>query len=113
MPTFPWVLVIPRAASPACRTDSRYPVLPFAVGLYLPIHLNAGIMAGGVVRWFFERKKARTEAEEQAKKDTISRSILFTSGMIAGEESSVSFWLCSLSSPWGGCGFPRPLHQAG
>ena len=42
-------------------------------------------MAGGVVRWFFECKKARTEAEEQAKKDTISRGILFTSGMIAGE----------------------------
>ena len=77
----PWVLVIAGAGIALVAQILGIPVLPFAVGLYLPIHLNAGIMAGGVARWFFERKKARTEAE----KDTISRGILFTSGMIAGE----------------------------
>lgn len=81
----PWVLVIAGAGIALVAQILGIPVLPFAVGLYLPIHLNAGIMAGGVVRWFFERKKARTKEEGLAKKDTISRGILFTSGMIAGE----------------------------
>ena len=72
----PWVLVIAGACIALVAQILGIPVLPFAVGLYLPIHLNTGIMAGGVARWFFERKKARTEVEEQAKKDTISRGIL-------------------------------------
>ena len=81
----PWVLVIAGAGIALVAQILGIPVLPFAVGLYLPIHLNAGIMAGGVVRWFFERKKARTKEEGLAKKDTMNRGILFTSGMIAGE----------------------------
>src|SRR6185503_4075179 len=31
--------------------------LPFAVGLYLPIHTSAGIFVGGVVRWLVDRKR--------------------------------------------------------
>ena len=50
------------------------PVLPFAVGLYLPVHLSTGIMAGGIVRYIIEKKKKNKEA-----------GILFASGMIAGE----------------------------
>lgn len=50
------------------------PVLPFAVGLYLPVHLSAGIMVGGLVRFVIEKKKKDVEP-----------GILFASGMIAGE----------------------------
>ena len=53
-----------------------------AIGIYLPIHLNAGIMAGGLVRLAMEKRKY---ASEKAKNDCIQSGILYTSGMIAGE----------------------------
>lgn len=55
------------------------PVLPFAIGTYLPTHITACIMCGGVVRWFFDRKK------DEDKEEQISRGTLFASGLIAGE----------------------------
>jgi len=56
------------------------PVLPFAIGVYLPVQLNACIMIGGIIRLFFDRMK-----ESDEKKEKINNGILFCSGMIAGE----------------------------
>lgn len=56
------------------------PVLPFAIGVYLPVQLNACIMVGGLIRLFFDRMK-----ESERKKSVISNGVLFCSGMIAGE----------------------------
>ncbi|MBE6612569.1 MAG: oligopeptide transporter, OPT family, partial [Ruminococcaceae bacterium] len=56
------------------------PVLPFAIGVYLPVQLNACIMVGGIIRLFFDRMK-----ESDKKKETINDGVLFCSGMIAGE----------------------------
>ena len=55
--------------------------MPFAIGLYLPIYLSCGIMVGGVVRLFLDKKK---EAEAK-KKEMISNGTLYCAGMIAGE----------------------------
>ncbi|MBQ8189863.1 MAG: oligopeptide transporter, OPT family [Lachnospiraceae bacterium] len=57
------------------------PVLPFAIGVYLPVQLNACIMVGGLVRLAFDKMKR----EEKEKKEIINDGILFCSGMIAGE----------------------------
>lgn len=57
------------------------PVLPFAIGVYLPVQLNACIMVGGLVRLVVERMKRK----EEEKKQMVSDGILFCSGMIAGE----------------------------
>lgn len=44
----------------------RIPVMPFAIGLYLPIYLNAAIMIGGVVRMFVDgRKNADDKKKEE------------------------------------------------
>lgn len=56
------------------------PVLPFAIGIYLPVQLNACIMVGGLIRLFFDKMK-----ESDKKKGIINDGILFCSGMIAGE----------------------------
>ena len=56
------------------------PVLPFAIGVYLPVQLNACIMVGGIIRLFFDKMK-----NEEKKEKAVNRGILFTSGMIAGE----------------------------
>ncbi len=57
------------------------PVLPFAIGVYLPVHLNACIMVGGLVRLVLDKIKRK----EEEKTAIISDGILFCSGMIAGE----------------------------
>ena len=59
--------------------------LPWALILVGVFSLSAGIMAGGVVRWILERRKAANENEEKEKKACIERGTLFTSGLIAGE----------------------------
>ncbi len=57
------------------------PVLPFAIGVYLPVQLNACIMAGGLVRLAFDKMKRK----EEEKKEIVNDGILYCSGMIAGE----------------------------
>ena len=57
------------------------PVLPFAIGVYLPVQLNACIMAGGLVRLAFDKMKRK----EEEKKQIVNDGILYCSGMIAGE----------------------------
>lgn len=57
------------------------PVLPFAIGVYLPVQLNACIMVGGLIRLAFDKMKR----DEEEKKAIINDGILFCSGMIAGE----------------------------
>ena len=70
----PWNLVISGAFLAVVVEIIGIPVLPFAVGLYLPVHLSAGIMVGGLVRLVIEKKKQDVEG-----------GILFSSGLIAGE----------------------------
>ena len=57
------------------------PVLPFAIGIYLPVQLNACIMVGGLVRLAFDKMNRK----EEEKKNIVNDGILFCSGMIAGE----------------------------
>lgn len=78
----PWPLIFAGASIGLAVEVLGIPILPFAVGLYLPIHLSAGIMVGGLVRLFTERRKKSSEAE---KKEQVDRGILYTSGLIAGE----------------------------
>jgi len=52
--------------------------LSFAVGSYLPIATTAPIFAGGLVRWYVERKTGVAEESE------VGSGTLFSSGLIAG-----------------------------
>ncbi len=56
------------------------PVLPFAIGVYLPVQLNACIMVGGIIRLFYDKIK-----NEKRRNRVTNDGILFCSGMIAGE----------------------------
>ena len=78
----PWNLVFAGAFIGIVVEVLGIPVLPFAVGRYLPIHLSTPMMLGGVVRWIFEKKK---NMSEKAKKDMIENGVLYCSGLIAGE----------------------------
>lgn len=71
----PWTLVFIGVFIAVVVEILGVPVLPVAIGLYLPFSLTACIMLGGIVRFLVNKKDKRT----------VSRGILFSSGMIAGE----------------------------
>ena len=58
------------------------PVLPFAIGLYLPIYLSVPMMLGGLLRWYLEKRKYASEKEMD---NTVQSGVLYSSGLIAGE----------------------------
>ena len=79
----PWPLIFAGAGIAIAVEIIGIPsTFPFAVGLYLPIHLSAGIMFGGVIRLFLENRK---NVSKEVKKEQIDRGVLYTSGLIAGE----------------------------
>ncbi|MBS6212498.1 MAG: oligopeptide transporter, OPT family, partial [Proteus hauseri] len=78
----PWNLVFAGVFIALVVDVLGIPVLPFAVGLYLPIHLSTPMMAGGLVRLFIEKKKGM---DEKKKKNAIDGGVLYCSGLIAGE----------------------------
>ncbi len=74
----PWGLVITGVGIGLAIEVIGIPVLPVAVGLYLPIHLSTPIFIGGLLRaWFDKKGEAGKEAGENG--------VLFGSGLIAGE----------------------------
>lgn len=77
----PWTLVFIGAFIAIVAEIVGVPVLPFAIGVYLPVQLNACIMVGGLVRLAFDKMKKNDEE----KKSIVNDGILFCSGMIAGE----------------------------
>ena len=77
----PWALVFTGVFIAIVVELIGIPVLPFAIGIYLPVQLNACIMVGGIVRLLIEKKKMADEKKEAI----ITDGTLFCSGMIAGE----------------------------
>ena len=77
----PWALVFIGVFIAVVVEVVGIPVLPFAIGVYLPVQLNACIMIGGLVRLALDKLKKN----EEEKKKIVNDGILFCSGMIAGE----------------------------
>ena len=77
----PWALVFIGAFIAVLVEVVGIPVLPFAIGVYLPVQLNACIMVGGLVRLALDKLK-RSKEEKDA---IVNDGVLFCSGMIAGE----------------------------
>lgn len=73
--SLPWTLVFIGVFIAVVVEILGVPVLPVAIGLYLPFSLTACIMLGGILRFLINKKN----------KSAVSRGILFSSGMIAGE----------------------------
>ena len=78
----PWTLVFIGVFIAIAVEVVGIPVLPFAIGVYLPVHLNACIMVGGLLRLAMDKIKGKKSAH---KDEIVNDGILFCSGMIAGE----------------------------
>ncbi|MDD6094257.1 MAG: oligopeptide transporter, OPT family [Clostridia bacterium] len=77
----PWALVFIGVFIAVTVELIGIPVLPFAIGVYLPVQLNACIMVGGVIRLVMDKLKK----DKETKEGIVNDGILFCSGMIAGE----------------------------
>lgn len=76
----PWVLVFIGVFIAIAIELTGIPVLPVAIGLYLPLELSAPIMLGGVLSLIIKKINHSSNADSHS-----SRGILFSSGLIAGE----------------------------
>ena len=78
----PWTLVFIGVFLAIAVEIVGIPVLPFAIGVYLPVQLNACIMVGGLVRLAFDKMNMKDKKKKDA---IINDGVLYCSGMIAGE----------------------------
>lgn len=78
----PWTLVFAGIAFGVMVELMGIPVLPFALGLYLPIYLSGGVVIGGIVRVIVDKKFKKNE--EQMKEHT-EKGLLLASGLVAGD----------------------------
>ena len=78
----PWTLVFVGVFLALGLEILRIPVMPFAIGLYLPIYLNTAIMVGGVVRLFMDGRK---RVDRATRDQQVTDGTLYCAGMIAGE----------------------------
>jgi putative OPT family oligopeptide transporter len=77
MKDIPFTLVIIGVVMGVVLALINIPILPVAIGLYLPLSLSTGIMAGGIVSWVMHKVHSTDEMKE--------RGVLASSGLIAGD----------------------------
>lgn len=78
----PWGLIFVGVALALCFEILRLPVMPIAVGIYLPVQLNACIMVGGLISLLMNRRK---DVSDKVKAAQNNDGTLYCAGMIAGE----------------------------
>ena len=77
-----WDLVGIGAAFSIVIMMFRIPPLPFAVGIYLPLHTMTPVFIGGVIRHMVDARSKRGNEDVDV---TANNGILLGSGLIAGE----------------------------
>lgn len=77
----PWNLVIIGVFVAIMAELVGISILPFAIGLYLPVATSAGIMVGGIIRLIVDKSKKPAALKEEA----TTSGTLFSAGLIAGE----------------------------
>lgn len=77
----PWNLILTGVAISVAVEILQIPVLPVAIGIYLPIHLSLPIFLGSLIKVIIEKRKCDKEIKEK----TETRGMLYCSGLIAGE----------------------------
>lgn len=78
----PWALVFIGIFISVVVQILGLPVLPIAIGIYLPISLSTPIMVGGIIRWVVDKRRYKTD---ESRKNAVQTGVLYSSGMIAGE----------------------------
>ena len=81
----PWMLYLAGAVLALILSLLNVPVLPFALGMFIPLSLNTPLLVGGAISWFVSRKKASDgEQAEELAQARQEKGTLVASGFIAG-----------------------------
>lgn len=75
----PWTLILIGVGIALVASLFKIPVLPFAVGVYLPMSTMAAVFVGGLARWLLTRSQPEEAAERRRE-----RGVLFGSGLVGG-----------------------------
>ena len=78
----PWNLVFIGAMFSVCFELLGVSAVPIAIGIYLPIEIQGGLIMGALVRWLMEHRPGVTEEDRQAEYKNGS---IFSAGLVAGE----------------------------
>jgi len=76
----PWLLYIVGAILALLLNWLKVPCLPFSLGMFIPLQLNAPLLMGGIISWFVSSRSKN----EQVNKERQERGTLLASGFIAG-----------------------------
>ena len=76
----PWMLYIVGAILALLLNWLNVPALPFSLGMFIPLQLNAPLLIGGIVSWFVGSRSKN----EAVNKERTERGTLLASGFIAG-----------------------------
>ncbi len=81
----PWMLYLAGAVLALILALLGVPVLPFALGMFIPLSLNTPLLVGGAISWLVSRKKESDgEEAEQKAQARQEKGTLIASGFIAG-----------------------------
>lgn len=76
----PWLLYGVGAILALLLNFLGVPVLPFALGMFIPLHLNMPLLIGGIVSWFVSSRSKDADLNNAR----MERGTLLASGFIAG-----------------------------
>ena len=76
----PWMLYFCGAALALVLTSIGVPALAFALGMFIPMELNAPLVVGGLVAWYVSTRSK----DDAVNKARLDRGTLIASGFIAG-----------------------------
>lgn len=76
----PWILYFCGAVLALILTFIGVPALPFALGMFIPMELNAPLVIGGLISWFVSTRSK----DKELNKARMDRGMLIASGFIAG-----------------------------
>jgi len=76
----PWFLYAIGATIAIILTGFKIPALAFALGMFIPMELNAPLLVGGIIAWYVSTRSK----DESLNKARLDKGTLLASGFIAG-----------------------------
>ena len=85
----PWLLYGVGALIALVLTFIKLPALPFALGMFIPMYLNAPLVVGGLVAWAVNRHKDAEKAKANNNRGTLIASGFIAGGALMGVVSAI------------------------
>ena len=85
----PWLLYGLGAVLALVLTFAKVPALPFSLGMFIPMELNAPLVVGGLVAWAVNRHKNPEKAKANNNRGTLIASGFIAGGALMGVVSAI------------------------